>query len=112
MSRPRFWGERMTQRVSIAATSFVVATSLLLAGATQNAQAQQADFSGKWSLSGQIIAGRNFISFAQICDLKQTGDQLAGPRRGPNGSCSAVGVVNGSGGGLSCRTTNTNPPNL
>ena len=52
------------------------------------------------------------MSFAQICDLKQTGDQLAGPCRGPNGSCSAVGVVNGSAVDLTCRTTNTNAPNL
>ena len=56
---------------------FVAMALLAIGGA--GAQAQQVDFSGKWSLSGQIIAGRTFMSFAQICDLKQTGDQLAGP---------------------------------
>ena len=89
---------------------FVEMALLAIGGA--GAQAQQVDFSGKWSLSGQIIAGRTLMSFAQICDLKQTGDQLAGPCRGPNGSCSAVGVVNGSAVDLTCRTTNTNAPNL
>jgi hypothetical protein len=112
MLRPAFYGERMSQRVTIAATSLVVATSLLFAGATLNAQAQQADFSGKWSLSGQIIAGRKFISFAQICDLKQTGDQLAGPCRGPNGGCSAIGVISGANVDMTCRTSFTNNPNL
>jgi hypothetical protein len=76
------------------------------------ATAQGVDLSGKWSLSGQMIAGRAFMSFAQICDLKQIGDQLAGPRRGPNGGCSAVGVVNGGNIDLTCRTSFTNAPNL
>jgi hypothetical protein len=89
----------------------VVITSLLL-GAAQSAQAQQTDFSGKWSLSGQIIAGRNFMSFAQICDFKQTGDQLAGPCRGPEGGCSAIGVISGANVDMTCRTSFTNAPNL
>jgi hypothetical protein len=90
----------------------LVATALLVVAATHGAQAQPIDFSGKWSLSGQIIAGRTFMSFAQICDLKQTGDQLAGPCRGPNGGCSAVGVINGASMDLTCRTSHTNSPNL
>jgi hypothetical protein len=93
-------------------TILAVLTSLALASAAQSAQAQQADFSGKWSLSGQIIAGRNFMSFAQICDLKQTGDQLAGPCKGPNGGCSAVGVISGANVDMTCRTSFTNTPNL
>ena len=72
------------------------------------AYAQPPDFSGKWSLSGQIIAGNAFISFAQICDLKQTGDQLAGPCHGPNAGCSAVGVAIGDQVDLTCRITSTN----
>jgi hypothetical protein len=85
----------------------------VLAGAAPwHAEAQEADLSGKWSLSGQMIAGRNFTSFAQICDLKQTGDQLAGPCKGPNGGCSAVGVVSGANIDLTCRTSTTNAPNL
>ena len=89
-----------------------IAAALLVAGAARGAQAQEADFSGKWSLSGQIIAGRNFMSFGQICDLKQTGDQLAGPCRGPNGGCSAVGVVSGASVDFTCRTSSTNNPSL
>ena len=89
-----------------------MSAALAMVGAAPGAQAQQPDFSGKWSLSGQIIAGRNFISFGQICDLKQTGDQLAGPCRGPNGGCSAVGVISGGGVDFTCRTTNTNNPSL
>ncbi len=92
-------------------SAFVLAA--LLAGAGPcGALAEPIDLSGKWSLSGQIIAGRMFMSFAQICDLKQTGDQLAGPCHGPNGGCSAVGVVNGANVDLTCRTSYTNNPNL
>jgi hypothetical protein len=90
----------------------VIATAVLMWGGLSVTYAQQPDFSGKWSLSGQIIAGRSFMSFAQICDLKQTGDQLAGQCRGPNGGCSAVGVIAGGKLDLTCRTTNTNSPVL
>jgi hypothetical protein len=92
--------------------SVIVAAALMIVGAARTGQAQQSDFSGKWSLSGQVIAGRNFMSFAQICDLKQTGDQLAGPCRGPNGGCSAVGVISGGNVDMTCRTSFTNSPNL
>jgi hypothetical protein len=90
----------------------LVVTTLLIAVAPGSAQIQQTDYSGKWSLSGQMIAGRVFMSFAQICDLKQTGDQVAGPCKGPNGGCSAVGVVNGANVDLTCRTSSTNAPSL
>lgn len=92
--------------------SLFIGAALLIVGAAQCADAQQADLSGKWSLSGQIIAGRMFMSFAQICDLKQTGDQIAGPCRGPNGGCSLVGVVNVANVDLTCRTSFTSSPNL
>ena len=62
-------------------TGVFIAIAVLAFGGA-GAKAQQVDFSGKWSLSGQIVAGRTFMSFAQICDLKQTGDQLAGPVSG------------------------------
>jgi hypothetical protein len=91
------------------ATAATLALALAL---SSTANAQESDLSGKWSLSGQMIAGRAFMSFAQICDLKQTGDQLAGPCRGPNGGCSAVGVVNGANLDLTCRTSFTNSPNM
>ena len=86
--------------------------ALAMAAAASAALAQPADFSGKWSLSGQIIAGSNFFSFAQICDLTQTGDQIAGPCRGPNAGCSLVGVLSAAGLDLTCRTTNANNPAL
>jgi hypothetical protein len=86
-----------SNRVSLfhVALANVIATAVLMWGGLSVTYAQQLDFSGKWSLSGQIIAGRSFMSFARICDLKQTGDQLAGQCRGPNGGCSTVGVVAG-----------------
>jgi hypothetical protein len=93
-------------------SSVFVLAALLIGAGSLCAQAQQADFSGKWSLSGQMIAGRVFTSFAQICDLAQTGDQLAGACRGPNGGCSLVGVINGGNVDLTCRTSITNSPNL
>jgi hypothetical protein len=43
------------------------------------------------------------MSFAQICDLAQTGVQIAGPCHGPNGACSIVGVVNQGSIDLTCR---------
>ncbi len=93
--------------------SYVFAlTALTISAAPRCAQAQQPDFSGRWSLSGQIIAGRLFMSFAQICDLAQTGDQIAGPCHGPNGACSLVGVANGPNVDLTCRTSYTNNPGL
>jgi hypothetical protein len=102
---------KRTKGASVRIGGFATAV-LLIVGMAQSVQAQQVDYSGKWSLSGQIIAGRMFTSFAQICDLKQTGDQIAGPCHGPNGGCSAVGVVNGSNVDLTCRTSFTNAPNL
>ncbi len=86
--------------------------ALLMGAGAGGAQAQQVDLSGKWSLSGQIIAGRMFMSFAQICDLTQTGDQLAGPCHGPNGGCSAVGIINGANVDMTCRTSFTKNPGL
>jgi hypothetical protein len=48
-----------------------VAATLLVLGAASGARAQQTDFAGKWSFSGQIVSGRMFYSFAQICDLNR-----------------------------------------
>jgi hypothetical protein len=76
------------------------------------AQAQQLDVSGKWSVSGLIAGNGSIMSFAQICNLSQTGNQFAGQCQGPNGGCAAVGVVTGEGLDLTCRTTNTNNPGL
>ena len=111
MLQDAFYGMRHDRSEPSMRISFLAAM-ILLANAVHNAEAQRVDYSGKWSLSGQIIAGTMFMSFAQICELKQTGDQLAGPCRGPNGGCSLVGVVSGGTVDLTCHTTNTNSPNL
>ena len=52
------------------------------------------------------------VSFAQVCDIAQTGAQIAGLCKGPNGDCSAVGVVNGASVNLTCQVTNVNNPSL
>jgi hypothetical protein len=89
-----------------------VLTILQVGAVASGVKAQELDLSGKWSLSGQILGRGSVMNFAQICDLKQTGDQLAGPCRGPNGGCSIVGVVSGANVDLTCRTTGTNNPTL
>jgi hypothetical protein len=84
----------------------------LAAGAAQGALAQSPDYSGKWLFSGLVLSGRMALSFAQVCDVTQTGSQIAGLCHGPNGGCSAVGVVNGGGVDLTCQMTNVNNPSL
>jgi hypothetical protein len=59
-----------------------------------------------------MTANPLIIAFAQICDLQQTGMQIAGASRGPNGGCSAVGVIDRGHVDLACRMTSTNNPNL
>ena len=84
----------------------------LAVGAAQGALAQSGDYSGKWLFSGLILSGRAAVSFAQVCDIAQTGSQIAGLCKGPNGGCSAVGVVSGGGVELTCQMTNLNNPSL
>ena len=54
----------------------------LAAGAAQGALAQSSDYSGKWLFSGLILSGRTALSFAQVCDVTQTGTQIAGSLQG------------------------------
>jgi hypothetical protein len=84
----------------------------LAAGAAQGAFAQSGDYSGKWLFSGLILSGRMAVSFAQVCDITQTRSQIAGFCKGPNGGCSAVGVVSGGSVDLTCQLTNVNNPSL
>lgn len=86
--------------------------SLFLAAQLGGAAAQSQDITGKWSFSGIIVNSRIHFGFAQICDLQQTGGQIAGPCHGPNGACSAVGVVSGVDIDLTCRSTQSNNPNI
>lgn len=90
----------------------IVGLVALLAGGGQGAVAQSADYSGKWLFSGLILSGRMAMSFAQICDLAQTGPQFAGLCRGPNGGCSIVGVANGGAVDLTCQLNNAADPAL
>ena len=84
----------------------------LAACGAQGALAQSADYSGKWLFSGLILSGRMAISFAQVCDIAQTGSQFAGLCRGPNGGCSAVGVASGGAVDLTCQLSNPANPAL
>ena len=84
----------------------------LAAGAAQGALAQSSDYSGKWLFSGLILSGRTALSFAQVCDVTQTGSQIAGLCKGPNGGCSAGGVINGGSVELTCQMTNLSNPSL
>jgi len=90
----------------------IVGLIALAAGAAPSALAQSAEYSGKWLFSGMVLSGRTALSFAQVCDITQTGWQIAGLCKGPNGGCSAVGVVNGGAVDLTCQLTNLNNPSL
>ena len=90
----------------------IVGLVALAAGAAPGALAQSADYSGKWLFSGLVLSGRTALSFAQVCDITQTGWQIAGLCKGPNGGCSAVGIVNGAGVEMTCQMTNLNNPSL
>lgn len=92
--------------------SKIVGLIALSVGVVGGALAQSADYSGKWLFSGQVLSGRMALSFAQICDLTQTGSQIAGHCRGPNGGGSAIGVVKGGNVDLTCQIANLNNPNL
>jgi hypothetical protein len=90
----------------------IVGLIALSVSAAHGAFAQSADYSGKWLFSGMILSGRIAVSFAQVCDIRQTGSQIAGLCRGPNGGCSAVGVVSGGSVDLSCQLSTANNPSL
>ena len=90
----------------------IVGLIALVVGAAQGALAQSGDYSGKWLFSGLVLSGRIAVSFAQVCDITQTGSQIAGLCKGPNGGCSAVGVVSGGSVDLTCQVTNINNPSL
>jgi len=90
----------------------IVALIASAAAVAPGAFAQSADYSGKWLFSGLILSGKAALSFAQVCDITQTGSQFAGLCKGPNGGCSAVGVVSGGGLDLTCQMTNLSNPSL
>ncbi len=59
------------------------------------AHAQFANFSGSWSVSGQIVAGTAMITAAPICTFQQNQAQVTGFCKGPNAAGPATGLVNG-----------------
>ena len=67
--------------------------SALLAAAP--ARAQFANFSGSWSVSGQIVMGNGMVTVAPICSLQQRQAQVTGFCKGPNGAGPATGLVDG-----------------
>ena len=94
-------------RLSVVVTMGALALPLPAA-----AFAQSADFSGKWLCNGLVLSGRAAFSFGQICDITQTGAQIAGLCKGPNGGGSLVGVVNGGAVDFTLQLTNTQNPKL
>jgi len=60
------------------------------------APALAADFSGEWSVSGQIISGNLITIASPLCRFQQNGNQLTGICTGPNSRGSAAGFVNGA----------------
>ncbi|MEO9168872.1 MAG: hypothetical protein ABI230_10760 [Aestuariivirga sp.] len=90
----------------------IVAAALIALCANQATAQQAVDWNGKWLFSGLALNGRLATSFAQICDIQTTGSQISGPCHGPNGSCSLVGVVNGSLIDLTCSLDVINNPRL
>ena len=65
----------------------------LLAGAP--ARAQFPDFSGPWSVSGQIVTSNMLTTVAPVCTFQQVRARLTGFCRGPNAAGPATGLVNG-----------------
>jgi len=57
--------------------------------------AQVANFSGPWSVNGQIVAGNLFTSIVPICTFQQVGNQLSGICKGPNSAGPASGAASG-----------------
>jgi hypothetical protein len=75
----------------------VLALAAPLFFACAPALAADPDFSGKWSVSGQIVGGNLMTIVSPVCTFQQNGSQLTGTCTGPNGTGSAVGLVNGAG---------------
>ena len=59
------------------------------------ARAGDIDFSGGWSVSGQIVAGNLLTTVSPICVFHQTADRLTGSCKGPNAAGAAAGVADG-----------------
>jgi len=59
------------------------------------ASADGIDFSGAWSVSGQIVTGNLLITVSPICVFQQSGDRLRGSCKGPNGAGFATGATDG-----------------
>jgi hypothetical protein len=60
------------------------------------AQAQTPSFTGTWSVSGQMVAGKFLATVAPVCTLQQAGSQVTGTCKGPNGIGPATGMASGA----------------
>ncbi|WP_116400499.1 hypothetical protein [Methylovirgula sp. 4M-Z18] len=89
---------------------FYLAAALIFASAA--AQAQQVDFSGNWSVVGDLSSRRGTIVFMSTCGLDQIGSQVSGTCEGQKSSCALTGVVKGNDIRWTCRTLTTDQPNL
>ena len=81
-------------RTGARAVRVSIAVGALAASAP--ALAGPVDFSGKWSVSGHIVNSRGYVLVSPVCDFKQTGGQVAGACKGPNGGGDATGLANGA----------------
>ena len=52
------------------------------------------NFGGTWHISGSLRTAVSVGTITPICVLKQSGNNILGPCRGPNGQGNATGVVN------------------
>jgi hypothetical protein len=87
--QPGMLAMRFIVHFCLAGTTFALAASSL-------AHAADVDFSGRWSVSGHIRSSNAFFLVAPVCTFQQTGDQVTGTCKGPNGSGSATGIAAGS----------------
>jgi hypothetical protein len=69
--------------------------ALGLALAAGGAAAQQAEVSGKWAVSGEIVTGEAQVIARPVCDFQQAGAKLTGSCKGPNAHGPATGSVAG-----------------
>jgi hypothetical protein len=72
--------------------AFLIASVLLAALPIRSNAA--VNFSGTWHISGTLRTSVSVGSLAPVCVLKQSGDTILGPCRGPNGQGNATGIVN------------------
>ncbi len=74
------------------------------------AHAQEPDFAGKWSVVGDIAAGRGTMVVMSTCTFTQAGNALTGNCDGPNETCDMIGAARNWTIDWTCRTVKTDQP--